>query len=248
MRLQDDLQTHAGDAGRKGHLAPLILGCCGIAAVIGGGLMLRRLGPGGTSAWLAYAIATINGTGAWAPLALFCSQVLIASSGILPASLLGLAAGALYGIPVGFALAAVSTLAGAVVAFRLSRSLFRARMERLLRNRPRLADFDQRLATDRWKLVCLLRVSPVMPFAATSYMLGLSAVRERDYLIGTVFALPALFGFVCLGSIARAGIDAGADGSNYFQWGLLALGLVATLILTLRVGQLIARSVGGTGR
>ena len=248
MRQPGDLGIQAGEPTRRGHLAPVILGGCGIAAVIVGGLLLRRVGPSGTAAWLAYAIATIDGTGVWAPLALFCGQILVASSGVLPASLLGLAAGALYGIPVGFALSAVSTMAGAVVAFRLSRSLFRARMERLLRNRPRLADFDQRLATDRWKLVCLLRVSPVMPFAATSYMLGLSAVRERDYLVGTAFALPALFGFVCLGSIARAGIDAGTGGAHRFQWALLALGLVATLGLTLRVGQLIARSVSGPGR
>ncbi len=247
MRQQGNLRIHAGEPFRRG-LAPAILGCCGVAVLVAGGLLLRRYGPSGTTAWLAYAIATIHGAGPWAPLALVCGQILVASSGILPASLLGLAAGALYGIPIGFSLSAVSTMAGAVVAFRLSRSLFRARMERLLRNRPRLADFDQRLATDRWRLVCLLRVSPVMPFAATSYMLGLSAVRERDYLVGTTFALPALFGYVCLGWIAKAGLDAGAEGAHRFQWVLLALGVAATLALTLRVGQLIARSVGGASR
>src|ERR1700726_705059 len=51
-------------------------------------------------------------------------QVLVSVSGILPASLLGVAAGAMYGLVPGFLLAAVSPLAGAVLSFLLSRSLF----------------------------------------------------------------------------------------------------------------------------
>ena len=225
-------------------LLRVALGGCGLAVLLAGGFLLRRMGPGGAAEWQATVISAIEDAGAWAPIALVVGQILIASSGVLPASLLGLAAGALYGIPTGFVLCGLSTLAGAVIAFRLSRSLFRGRMERMLRNRPRLADFDRRLATESWRLVCLLRVSPVMPFAATSYMLGLSAVRERDYLVGTLFALPALFGYVCLGYLARAGVAAGTVGADRFHWGLLAFGVVATLALTLRVGQLIRRSIG----
>ena len=93
-------------------------------------------------------------------------QVLVAVSGILPASLLGVAAGAIYGLVPGFLLAAVSTLAGALLSFFLSRSLFRSTVERLAAHRSRLRDLDARIARDGWKLVCLLRVSPVMPFSA----------------------------------------------------------------------------------
>jgi uncharacterized membrane protein YdjX (TVP38/TMEM64 family) len=83
-------------------------------------------------------------------------QVLVAVSGILPASLLGVAAGGIYGLAPGFLLAAVSTMAGAVAAFFLSRSLFRPTVERLIASRPRLKNFDALIAQDGLRLVCLM--------------------------------------------------------------------------------------------
>ena len=35
-----------------------------------------------------------------------------------------------------------------------------------------------------------------MPFVATSYLLGLSAISLRDYMLGILAALPALLGYV----------------------------------------------------
>jgi uncharacterized membrane protein YdjX (TVP38/TMEM64 family) len=59
-----------------------------------------------------------------------------------------------------------------------------------------------RLAQDGWRLVCVLRVSPVMPFAMTSYALGLTGISQRAYLLGTLAALPALLGYVTVGALA----------------------------------------------
>jgi uncharacterized membrane protein YdjX (TVP38/TMEM64 family) len=54
-------------------------------------------------------------------------------------------------------------------------------VERLAALRPRLRNLDALIARDGWKLVCLLRVSPIMPFSATSLALGLSPIGLRDY-------------------------------------------------------------------
>jgi len=170
-------------------------------------------------------------------------QLLVAVSGILPASLLGVAAGVIYGLVPGFALAAVSTWAGALLSFFLSRSLFRATIERLAVRRPRLRDLDARIAQDGWKLVCLLRISPVMPFSATSLVLGLSAVGLRDYAIGTLASLPALFGYVFIGTLADTSLSAWATGASSVRLILLAIGGLATLILVLRLGQ-VAMKLG----
>ena len=165
-------------------------------------------------------------------------QVLVAVSGILPASLLGVGAGAIYGLVPGFLLAAGSTLAGALLSFFLSRSLFRATVERLVARRPRLRNLDARIARDGWKLVCLLRVSPIMPFSATSIALGLSAVGLRDYAIGTLASLPALCGYVFIGTLADTGLSAWATGASPLRWALLGFGGVATLVLIVRIGQI----------
>jgi uncharacterized membrane protein YdjX (TVP38/TMEM64 family) len=165
-------------------------------------------------------------------------HVLVAVSGILPASLLGVAAGAIYGLVSGFLLAAVSTLAGALLSFFLSRSLFRAAVERQAARRPRLRNLDARIARDGWKLVCLLRVSPVMPFSATSLALGLSAVALRDYAIGTLASLPALCGYVFIGTLAEKSLTAWATGASTVRLALVCIGGLATLVLAIRLGQI----------
>lgn len=167
-------------------------------------------------------------------------QILIVASGVLPASLAGMAAGAVYGVVLGFGLAASSTMAGAVLTLAISRSLARGWIEHFLRLRPRLRNLDRMLAHDGVRMVILLRLSPVMPFAATSYALGLSSVSVRDYVLGTCASLPALLGYVFLGQLAATGLDAGEAG--WLHWTLLAVAAVATVALTLRVGQLLMRA------
>lgn len=195
-----------------------------VSAVEGGLRAVRELGPVGWAVFVA-------------------AQVLVALSGVLPASLLGVAAGVLYGVPAGFALAGAGTMAGAAAAFALSRSLFRPAITRLLRDRQRLGHLDGMIARDGWRFACLLRVSPVMPFAVTSYALGLSSITPRDYLLGTLAAMPALLGYVVLGALAGSGLHAWLSGGVLQTW-LLGFGALATVALTFRVGQLVARALG----
>ena len=168
-------------------------------------------------------------------------QMLVAVSGVFPASLLGMAAGAIYGLLPGFFVAAGSTLAGAVLSFFLSRSLFRATLERLAARRPRLRDLDALIARDGWKLVCLLRVSPIMPFSATSLALGLSQIGLRDYAIGTLASLPALCGYVFIGTLADTGFSAWTTGAEPIRWWLLGIGGCATLALIVRLGWIFMK-------
>ncbi len=55
-----------------------------------------------------------------------CAQIVVALSGILPASMICVLAGAAYGFGMGLVIAAVGTLGGAILAFALSRSFFRS--------------------------------------------------------------------------------------------------------------------------
>lgn len=198
--------------------------------------------PGTLTGTLDRLLAWIGATGEWGGLLFIALQVAVAASGVLPASLLGMAAGAVYGVPAGFGIASGGTLAGAWLAFRLAR-LCRGRVERMLAARPRLTRLDRRLGQEDWRFVCLLRASPVMPFAVTSYALGLTSVSPRAYMLGSLAALPALLGYVVLGSLAHAGLHAGEAGSGPWRWLLLGFGAAATLAMTVQVGRLVARSL-----
>jgi uncharacterized membrane protein YdjX (TVP38/TMEM64 family) len=168
-------------------------------------------------------------------------QLIAVISGVVPASLVGMAAGALFGVGGGFAISSVGILVGALGAFGLSRSAFRPLLERAMHGRNHMRNLDAALGRDGWKLVCLLRVSPLMPFVATSYMLGLSAVTLRDYTLGTLAALPALLGYVMLGALAKASISSSSGASGPLRWTLLLLGFGATAIMITRVGGLVMK-------
>jgi uncharacterized membrane protein YdjX (TVP38/TMEM64 family) len=80
-----------------------------------------------------------------------------------------------------------------------------------------------------------------MPFSATSYMLGLSSIDLRSYTIGTLASLPALCGYVFIGTLADAALSARMTGVDPLRWILLGIGGAATLVLTVRFGQILRR-------
>lgn len=213
-----------------------------VLAFLAGTAIAARLWPGGIASETEQFLEVLKGLGGVGWIIFASAQMLVAISGILPASLLGVAAGAIYGLPLGFALAAISTLAGAALAFLLSRSLLRPFIASQLRRRPRLRNLDTLVARDGWKFVCLLRVSPVMPFAATSYSLGFTSISLRDYLIDTLASLPALGGYVFIGTLAGAGLSAWTSGAGLVRLALLGIGLAATAVVTLRLGHLALRA------
>lgn len=211
--------------------------CIVIAAALFAGVAGSRLFP--ASGTYAHGILrAIQELGSAGILAFLAIQTVVAFSGLLPASLIGITAGMIYGWSLGFTLACCSTVVGAFIAFSLSRSLLRPTIARVLSSRSRLHNFDALLARDGWRFVFLMRLSPVMPFAATSYALGLSSISLRDYWIGSLASLPSLLGYVFIGSLATTGLSAISRGTGPLQWALLGLGIIATAIITLRIGTL----------
>jgi len=196
-------------------LGPKIVG-----AVEAGAGWLRGLGPLG---WVLFIAAEFG----------------VTLAGIVPGALLGIAAGAIYGVVTGFWTSAVGIMAGAVVAFGLSRSVMRPWIGLVLRKSGRLAALDDMIARDGWRIVALLRISPVMPFSITSYALGFSGIGARDYVLGTLASLPPLLGYVVIGALGGVSLRAGTR----VHLVLLGLGAVATLALTVHLSRLLGRAL-----
>ncbi len=171
-------------------------------------------------------------------------QVLIAACGILPASVMAVMAGAAYGLAWGLAISVVCTLLGGWIAFLLSRSLLRPWIERLLAKSPASSKFDEALEGEGWHFVFLLRISPVMPFALTSYGLGLTSISQRDYLLGTLASLPAMASYVALGAMGRQGMTMSLKNGDPMQWTLLIVGLIAIVLVILRTRNILVKIAG----
>ena len=163
-------------------------------------------------------------------------QALVALIGFLPASLLGIAAGATYGLWIGFGLSATGMMVGAAIAFAIARSALRPAIVRLFGHRMVLNRFDANVAHDGWRLVLMIRISPVMPFSITSYALGLSGVSLRDYLLGTTASTPALFLYVALGAMGAHSML--TVRGNSFYVASLVIGVLAAVAVILRLRRL----------
>lgn len=223
-----------------GRRARFLLGAATALCLIAA-LVASRYGHDVATLWLTNAKEWVVAAGPVGWLLVALAQMLIAMIGVVPASLLGVAAGGFYGVWLGFALAAIGTLAGGTAAFVLARSLLRPSVERILRRRgeSRLVELDTAVTRDGWRFVCLLRISLVMPFAITSYALGITQITLRDYLLGTLASLPALAGYVAFGALAQYGVQAERRGP--LDWPLLGIGMVAAAALIVRSGALLAR-------
>ena len=213
----------------------LIVGIVWLMVCVAGILVAWRW-PGEIADLFASVSRSIRGQGVLGAFGILVLSAAIAASGVLPASLVGIGAGALYGIGMGLLVGVAATFAGAALSFWLSRSWLRPIVEAHVARRQGWKSLDDRLGLDGWRIVCLLRVSPVMPFAATSFSLGLTSIQPRSYFLGTLAAMPALCGFVAIGA-AAGGLDIQTlDGFGSLRLALLGVGGIATVWLSTRIG------------
>ena len=131
----------------------------------------------------------------------------------------------------------VSATTGASLAFLVARFIVRQRVTELTRKRPVLDAVDKAVAEEGWKVVVLLRLSPLVPFNLQNYFLGATQIGFFPYLAATFLGImPGSAAYVYLGILARAAA-AGEQGGSGLRIGLLVAGLAATIALIVIVGR-----------
>jgi len=92
--------------------------------------------------------------------------------------------------------------------------------------------------------VALARLSPLLPFGAQNYFFGVTKVRRRHYLLATAIAiLPGTVVYAFLGASGRALMD----GGDPLRWTMLAIGIIASIALTVFLGRLAKKRLGIDG-
>lgn len=200
----------------------------GLALPILFGVTVGRL----VTPWLPGFSAWVDTLGAWAPLAFVVAYVVVVVC-LLPAFLVTMAGGALFGVGKGAALVFAGATIGAVSAFLLGRTILRGWVNRRIASHPVLSNIDQVIGEDGLRLMFLLRLSPAVPFVLSNYALGVTSVRLRDFLLAMPGLLPVIVSYAALGHAGT--LEAGGE-QSLPGW-VLVLGIVATLIL----GVLLAR-------
>lgn len=177
-------------------------------------------------------IESMRELGGWG-VVLFGLVFLLATLTFFPASVLTVVAGFLYGPLWGMVLVSPLGLLSAGIAFSIARHIARPWVYRWMENRPRLTAVDRAVAGQGFRVVFLLRLSSIAPFAPLSYTLGASRINGRDFLVASwVGLMPGTFLYVYLGSLVPdlAQLFTGSlPVSQHSHW-MTAVGLVATII------------------
>ena len=163
---------------------------------------------------------------------LFFVAYVVATVAFLPGSILTLAAGFAYGPLWGLAIVSPASVAGATAAFLLGRTLLRDWAVRKTRGSPQLRAIQSAVDREGFKLILLLRLSPLIPFNVLNYALSLSNVRLGTYVVASAIGmLPATALYVYLGSLAptAAQLSAAGKAGGSSRTLLYAAGLAATI-------------------
>ena len=196
----------------------------GVAVAIAG----IRLLP--TGEWIAAVNNWVESLGAWGPIAYGVFYVLAALA-FLPGSAITIGAGALFGLGLGTVVVSIASTTSAALAFPLARSLFRKRVQAVAKSRPSFQAVDRAIEDGGWKIVGLLRLSPVVPFSALNYLLGVTKVSYVPaILVSWIAMLPGTLLYVYFGAIGKD-VASGRE-RGPFEWALMVAGLVATLVVT----------------
>lgn len=147
---------------------------------------------------------------------------------LVPGAAVTLATGALFGPLTGVLVVAVATSVADAVAFLLARYMARDAVVALKSRHPRFQMFDRTLCEGGWRIVALIRLNPAIPYSASNYVFGVSGVAFLPYLVASgLFTLPGAFTYTYLG---YAGAEAiGGETRSIIEWGVLILGLAATI-------------------
>jgi uncharacterized membrane protein YdjX (TVP38/TMEM64 family) len=126
--------------------------------------------------------------------------VLACLTSIFPASILGVMAGALFGVAKGFLLSATSFLIAALLAFCFGRYFFREVSRRLTAFFFDLNALEANLTKYDWRYALFVRLTPIAPFGITSYCMGLTPLKLRSFILTTFGTFPFLLVCIYLGS------------------------------------------------
>jgi uncharacterized membrane protein YdjX (TVP38/TMEM64 family) len=215
---EDALSRFGGTMGRRWLGWGLGLGA--FAAVVVG---VRAL-P--VAAWLGELAETVRGLG---PAGVAAYGVACVVAGILtvPAAPLAIAGGWAFGPVVGTLVTVAANTFASAIAFWVGRLLFRD-PERFATGEGIVARAVRAAGSGGFKLVLLLRLSPVTPFAALNYAFGATKMRARDFSAATfVGSLPGTAACAAAGSLLGGPLVSLEGGT---PWPLLAAGLAALLI------------------
>ncbi|OMO85380.1 SNARE associated Golgi protein [Corchorus olitorius] len=181
--------------------------------------------------------------GPWGPLVLAVAYIPLTVLAV-PASVLTLGGGYLFGLPVGFVADSIGATVGAGAAFLLGRTIGRSFVVSRLKDYPQFRSVAIAIRKSGFKIVLLLRLVPLLPFNMLNYLLSVTPVSIGEYMLASWLGMmPITLALVYVGTTLKDLSDVTHGWSEFSttRWAFLILGLVVSVILMVCVTK-VAKS------
>jgi len=196
-------------------------------------------------AFLQNTLQWINGLGALGGV-VFIAIYILATLAFLPAAILTLGAGVIFGVIWGSLYVFIGATLGAVAAFLVGRYVARGWVKQKISSYKKFANIDQAVSKEGLKIVFLIRLSPLFPFNLLNYALGVTSVSLKDYFLASFGMIPGTIMYVYLGHLAGdlALIGNKSQPDNMIlHWVIQIIGLIATIAVTVYVTKIAKKAL-----
>ncbi|KAK2966867.1 hypothetical protein RJ640_028877 [Escallonia rubra] len=181
--------------------------------------------------------------GPWGPLVLAVAYIPLTVLAV-PASVLTLGGGYLFGLPVGFVADSIGATIGATAALLLGRTIGRSFVIAKLKDYPQFQAVAIAIRRSGFKIVLLLRLVPLLPFNMLNYLLSVTPVPIGEYMLASWLGMmPITLALVYVGTTLKDLSDV-THGWNEFsktRWAFIILGFVVSVVLMICVTK-VAKS------
>ncbi len=181
------------------------------------------------------------GAGAWGVL-VYVGLYAFGALLVVPGSALTMLAGFAYGIGLGFALAWPAASLAAWINFVVARSLGKHWVEDRLVAFPRYRALSAAAEVEGFTWVILLRLSPIVPFSLLNYVMGVSKMPARQFVVASAIGkAPSTLTYVYLGSALSVLADPAQPAQSPWTRLLFWVGLCATLVAAWMITRAVRR-------
>jgi uncharacterized membrane protein YdjX (TVP38/TMEM64 family) len=194
------------------------------------------------------ALFWVKNVGCFAPIA-FIIIYNLATVLLIPGSILTLGGGVLFGLFKGSIYVFIAATLGAIWAFLIGRYLSRDWVYQQMQRYPKFNAIEAAVAQNGLKIVFLCRLSPILPFNLLNYAFGITQISLKEYILGSFGIIPGTIMYVYIGSLAGdlSMLDLVTKTTTrqayLAQWLMSAIGLIATVAVTIYVGNLAKKAL-----
>lgn len=163
----------------------------------------------------------------------------------VPASILTLGAGAIFGFAGGTIVVVIGATIGATLAFLLARTVMRKRIEKMTATNAKFRALDRAIAAEGMKIVFLVRLAVVFPFTYINYAFGLTAIPLSRYVLATFLGIiPATAAFVFASSAAT---NAATSSTSSITKIVYIAGAIVAIIVSVFIGRIATKAITRAG-